>query len=240
MKNELALKVYDIDYSFIVRNYLSEDLWDKNWTLFVYKNVKVSLELYEIEVQKPVKIVFKIIIDDGEYRNYEYCYYDRENTSIKILKQQINGKIRDLIDTLERYHIRNESGYIELKDRYNDEREELTEIAKSYLDENNITLSDVRDAYISKYVDDNVKGYTYMDNYINGRKYLNKSDLWLIFYKVIGNDKKYDEICDIINKANVPKSIFTEIQEYIDTLSNDESEEYVEYFNDMSCRLEAI
>ena len=35
MKNELALKVYDIDYSFIIKNYLSPELWEKTWTLFV-------------------------------------------------------------------------------------------------------------------------------------------------------------------------------------------------------------
>ena len=40
----LALKVYDVDYSFIIKNYLDEKLWEKEWVIFVYKKFKVNIQ----------------------------------------------------------------------------------------------------------------------------------------------------------------------------------------------------
>lgn len=69
MKNEIALKVYDVDYSFIIKNYLASDLWQKTWTLFVYKNVRVTLDLYKIEVKKHTrKRKSKVIVSEEELR----------------------------------------------------------------------------------------------------------------------------------------------------------------------------
>lgn len=240
MKNELALKVYDIDYSFIIKNYLSPDLWEKTWTLFVYKNVRITLELYKIEVRKPINIVFKIRIQDEHYNNWYSVEYDTENSNLNVLKRQINGTIRDLISYLEAYYIRQEDGYKSIQSAYYVEEDRLKDIAKSYLDENGITLEDVRDAYIDKYVSDNSKGYTFMNNYVDGRKYKNKPDLWLIFYKAIKDDKKYEEIYKKVSSDIEFNNKMIEIKEYIDTLSDDESDEYQEWYSNMTDCLEAI
>lgn len=240
MKNEIALKVYDIDYSFILKNYLAPDLWEKTWTLFVYKNVRVTLDLCEIEVKKPISIRFKIGIQDENFSNYYYITHDTENSNINVLKRQINGQIRDLISCLEQCYIRQEDDYCKLVNSYSDEQQRLREIAEEYLDENNITLDDVREAYIDKYVNDNEKGYSYKNSYIESRKYKNKSDLWLVFYKAIGDDKKYEEICNILNDDPRFNSVMDEIKEYINALSDDESEEYQDYFDIAYSKLEAI
>ena len=60
MENKLpAIKVYDIDYSFIIKNYLNPEMWQKTWTLFQYKTFVVTLRLDSINCQKE-KIFFQV------------------------------------------------------------------------------------------------------------------------------------------------------------------------------------
>lgn len=240
MKNELALKVYDIDYSFIIKNYLSPELWEKTWTLFVYKNVRVTLDLCEIVTKKPIVIRFRIKIQDENYDNSILISHDTENSNINVLKRQINGTIRDLINYMERYYIRQENGYRDLQRKSWDEDEKLREIAESYLDENNITLSDVRDAYIDKYVSDNAKGNTYLNNYIDGKKYKTLTDLWLVFYKAINDNEHYESIVNQLHNETWFDKILIDIKEYIDILSDDTSDKYNNYFSEMEYNLEGI
>ena len=54
MEKGLSLKVYDVDYSFIIKNYLDEKLWDKEWTIFIYKNFQIILRLHSIDVRDKV------------------------------------------------------------------------------------------------------------------------------------------------------------------------------------------
>lgn len=51
MDKMLALKVYDVDYSFIIKNYLDERLWEKEWTIFTYKRYEITLKLDSINVR---------------------------------------------------------------------------------------------------------------------------------------------------------------------------------------------
>lgn len=240
MKNELALKVYDIDYSFIIKNYLSPELWEKTWTLFVYKNVRVTLDLCEIVTKKPIVIRFRIKIQDENYDSSILISHDTENSNINVLKRQINGTIRDLINYMERCYIRQEKGYRDLQRTSWDEDEKLREIAESYLDENNITLSDVRDAYIDKYVSDNAKGNIYLNNYIDGRKYKTLTDLWLVFYKAINDNEHYEFIVNQLHNETWFDKILIDIKEYIDILSDNTSDKYNDYFSEMEYNLEEI
>ena len=56
-------RVYDVDYSFIVKNYLNPELWDMKWTLFMYKDFIIYLELYSINC-KDKEITFKLYYND--------------------------------------------------------------------------------------------------------------------------------------------------------------------------------
>ena len=42
MDKGLIIKAYDIDYSFIIKNYLDPKLWEKEWTLSMYKELVVT------------------------------------------------------------------------------------------------------------------------------------------------------------------------------------------------------
>lgn len=241
MNNELVPKVYEIDYSFLIKNYLSPDLWDKTWTLFVYRHIKITLEMYQIDVRRPRRLTFRLTLNELNYTQTTFITYDMENGNFEVLKRQVNGGIRTLIDWLEQHNIRGEEGYKQLERNEYEEREILTDIAKSYLDENGITLSDVRDAYIDKYVDDNRKGYVHKNNYVCGRKYKSRPDVWLVYYNIIGDKTKIEEIKNILVKDEKFDRLLEEFKEYNLIIESDkDSEEYQDYINDMELALEGI
>ena len=45
------VKIYSIDYSFIISNYLDKELWKMKWNLFVYKNNVFTLNLHSIDTK---------------------------------------------------------------------------------------------------------------------------------------------------------------------------------------------
>ena len=67
-----AIKVYDIDYSFIIKNYLNPEMWQKTWTLFQYKTFVVTLQIDYINCAEE-KICFKVTLKDNSTENlYNY------------------------------------------------------------------------------------------------------------------------------------------------------------------------
>ena len=178
--NELAIKVYDIDYSFIIKNYLDKALWHKEWTLFVYKDVSFTISLWKIDVTDE-SISFKVRIKRGKYSDYDNFWFYTQQSSVKILKQQINGMMFRLMERLESYLIRDEEDYIEIQDGEWDEKEALQRIAENFLDENGVTNDEIREVYIDNYVSNNSRTSEYLADYERSRQYLVLSDLYLTF-----------------------------------------------------------
>lgn len=233
MKNKLAIKVYEIDYSFILKHYLDPQMWDKSWTLLQYKDTKVSLQLYCINCNKPIKVTFRIIVETHGERDSNTVTHDLENSNLTVLKKQINSCIKTGIEYCERYMIQKE-----------DDR--LRTIAEEYLDENDITLDDVREAYIDRYVSDNSKGSTFRDNYIRNRRYIPFYDLWLIFAKITDNNDLYK---NVLSKINITmnttdfKNTMNEIEEFVNlmNISEDENEDvYNDYIDTMKENLVGV
>lgn len=87
MEYSIVPRVYDVDYSFIVKNYLNPELWDMKWTLFMYKDFIIYLELHSIKC-KDKEIWFRLFYNDEstrhDYQNEVICY-NLQNSSLKIL-----------------------------------------------------------------------------------------------------------------------------------------------------------
>lgn len=239
MKNEITLKKYDVDYSFIIRNYLSPELWKKTWTLFVYKNIRITLNLSYIWVNDPIKISFKISIKTPEYSTYTLKDHTIDVSNLTILKKQIDNAILFLINDYERYVISKTKTYQDLLDTAVRENERLQEIAENYLDKNGIYIEDVRDAYIEYYVDKNNTGDSYLSSYKDSMKYKQCTDLWLVYAKATNDDKLEKEIKDRLTTDDYI-DVLKDIQEYIDILSDEDSDEYYEYFEEKESNLESI
>lgn len=239
MRNEITLKKYDVDYSFIIRNYLSPELWKKTWTLFVYKNIRITLNLSYIWVDDPIKISFKISIKTPEYSTCTLKEHTIDVSNLTILKNQIDNAILYLINEYERYVISKTKTYQDLLNTAMRENERLQEIAENYLNENGIYIEDVRDAYIEYYMDRNNTGDSLLSSYKDNMKYKQCTDLWLVYAKATNDEKLEKEIKDRLTK-DYYVDVLKDIQEYIDILSDEESDEYYEYFEEKESNLESI
>lgn len=217
------IKVYKIDYDFIISNYLDKSLWKKKWNLFVYKDHVFTLNLYKIETETD-RIIFKVSYNKLGW-DHEYITYDVQNTSILILKKQINGAIFRLMETQDGYLARCSAGYTAIIDAKNDEETKLREIAEAYLDDHGIELDDVREAYIDRFVSRNMRTDTMASNYLMGCKYTFLPELMLVFTKIIEDDVRYESVTNAIgNKGNLAL-IESAVEEFIGQIDSSEYEE---------------
>ena len=239
MENGMVIKKYEVDYSFIIRNYLSPKMWEKVWTLFLYKNFRFTLQINSISVYSTVKITFRISLDNGDFKDFEFADYDVDHPNLNVLKRQIDGAIKRLIHNYENHLIVSTTEYRELREKVDEEKEKLRDIASDFLDDNGITLSDIRDAYIDKFVDDNWKGYTYLSAYVDNMAYKLATDLWLIYAKSTNNSSLEEDIKDSLSDTEYQNKL-NEIQDYINMMKDDSSDAYVDYFYDAQNNLQSI
>lgn len=225
--NELVIKTYDIDYSFIIKNYLDKELWDKEWNLFVYKDFVFSLQLWEINTRSN-SVTFEILLTNNDYKGSVFRTYYIKQSNIKILKKQINGAMYDLITYCENYYIRNEDGYKTIQEAESEEIDMLTEIAEKFLDENGVSNKEIRDVYIDNYILNNKKTDIYLSNYLSGRTYLVLSDLYLVYTKITEDANKYNAILSKIKASENYMEILAEANDYLNKLKNEEKREELE------------
>lgn len=239
MENKLpAIKVYDIDYSFIIKNYLNPEMWQKIWTLFQYKTFVVTLQIDYINCAEE-KICFKVTLKDNSTENlynYEwgkntdkkaYCmaYYSLKINDINFLKREINSRVFDCITLLEKYNILASEECAGLEYEYSNETELLTQIAERFLDENGVSNEDIRDAYIDAYVNNNSKLDIYKSRLIETLQYQTFSDLYLVYANATGDEKVINKWEEILSENNNLGELKDEIKEYLEYMNTEEFEE---------------
>ena len=241
MKEEksLVLKNYEIDYSFIIKNYLEPKMWQKKWNLLIYKNFVFTLRMSFIYVQDE-KIYFYIKLEDikntTDYRDdWNDCYEENSyeesiNFSLKIddvsfLEKKINSAMLDCIERLERKKIMGTERYQEIRNGKGKEIRTLTEIAEEFLDDNNVKNEDIREAYIDVFVENNKKIDKKLSEYQQLRKYNELTELYLVFANINENKNLLDKIernsLDIEHLRETEK----EVLEYIENLETEEFKE---------------
>lgn len=235
MEKGLRLKVYDIDYSFIIKNYLDERLWNKDWTIFIYKRFQIILRLHSIDVKTKV-IWFEVEIQDNNEDNKSYWVKSKRELfkyflnveNIDILKKSLNHTIFSLMQELEK------DAYIKYTDEYNNleemranENEKLEKIANDFLDSEGVTNEDIREAYIGYYIDNNEKVYDLLNEYTNKMKYRLITDFYLIFLQATEDNERIKIIEDRIGKQELQETL-KEIQEYEKYMETEEFEEEME------------
>lgn len=211
-----TIKIYEVDYSFIIENYLDKSLWDKNWTLFQYKYTTATLCLDKIDTRRKI-IIFEIRVDysDGEEEKDYYTThleFQLGVMNVEQLKNLINNCIWNNILNIEGLLIRNSVEYLKIQDSWYQEKERLEEIAKDFLDSEGVTNSDIRDAYIDKFVDDNDTLWKQLNNCCEEMRYTILTELFLVFARSI-NDEKREQIV-INNQKNDIKILLNEVSEY--------------------------
>lgn len=237
MENKMILKVFDIDYSFIIKNYLDPKLWQKEWTLFIYKKFVVTLRLKYIYVYNH-KICFGIKLTNNNKNNLNREYtetveYSLNVGNINILKKNINKKILYVIEVMEKCdYIEQTEEFKKLILMQDEEREKLTKIAEEFLDDNDIENENIREAYIEAYVSNTEKVWDLKQDYKNENRYKMLPDLYLTFARATNNKELEKEILEtnFEKKEELLKEI-EELEEYMKT---------EEYENNMRGKLEEL
>lgn len=230
------IKIYDIDYDFILKNYTSPELWDKVWNLFVFKNYVFTLTLQSINVKKKqIKFNIKLSSDLDIYWNHQEMDfdYDLQNMNIRMLKKLINANMLHVTEKLEECYIERKDGtYIFVENSRSDEIETLRQIASDFLDENGVTNTEIRDVYIDNYVSNNEKNWAQLQNVKKNKKYTYLTDLYLILSQVF-DDKELEE-----KTLNAQTKDITDIQNEVEEYMKQLEEE--EFIDDLKAELEAI
>ena len=227
MSNELTIKVYDVDYSFIIKNYLDPQLWQKEWSLFVYKDMKFSIRLSSIYT-KSKSLYFDVIArysDENSVESVERSIgHNLGNGNINVLKRQIKGAMESLIGMIEERFARKTKEYKMARNLETQHRQNLEEKAKDYLDENGIYIEDVRSAYIDWYV--NKMDYNYTNNIINSYSHDLLFDVYLVLYKATEQKDKFEWLKEnYLRKHKDTDHLLEEIEEKIAEMETDEYQE---------------
>ena len=248
MKNKLpAIKVYDIDYSFIIKNYLNPEMWQKTWTLFQYKTWVITFRIDYIWCRSE-KIHFMIKIKDNspenEYKCGDYCDADKFYSAsvdyslkiddIQFLKREIISKSFYIIEKLEEEAIMATREYINLTRSYSDEKNKLTKIAEDFLDDNGVNNEDIRNAYIEAYVENNTQLDLMQNRLKRKMQYTIFPDLYLMFANATRDDKIVQKWEKTLAENNNIEELRTEILEYLEYMQSEEFED------DMNSNLEEI
>lgn len=247
MNNGLILKVYDIDYSFIIKNYLNPEMWQKTWTIFQYKTFVVTLNIDYINCQKE-SITFDIKIKDNSIENkymYEWgknsdkeatdnAYYSLKINDLDFLKKIIESSVLKTIEKLEEYNIMASKDYLDLQELYSNEQDLLREIAENFLDVNNVQNEEVREAYIDNYISNNTKADNYLRDMKSQKKYSIFSDLYLVFANATNNKNTIETWEKLLAKNNNIEELKSEIKEYLEYMETKDFE------NEMNDKLEEI
>lgn len=242
----LALKVFEIDYSFIIKNYLNPELWNKEWTLFVYKSFIFTLKLYSINC-KDEKIAFELKLRDSlnidDYvddwisnpnESYDHIYFSLKIDDTDFLKRKINSSMIERIKKLEERKVKASTDYQLIQENEQKEEEKLRKIAEAFLDNNNVSNKDIREVYIDSYIDNNKQTDTYLNNMINNFRYNVLTD----FYLILGETNKDTSLIEKVKEQAKNKieleNIVQEVNEYMKYI---ETEDFKE---DMESNLEEI
>lgn len=233
MENKmLALKAYDVDYSFIIKNYLDEKLWEKEWTIFTYKRYEITLKLESINVQTKA-IWFEVTIKDNNEENKSYWSksfndifkYNLSMDSVDMLKKILNHTIFCLMQKLEQEaYIEYTDRYCKLKEMQDEEQEKLLTIAEGFLDNEGVENSEIREAYIGYYVDRNKKVYELIGAYASDMKYKMITDFYVAFLKATDDTDRLEIIRQKIGQSKLNETL-EKIEEYKEYMETEDFEE---------------
>lgn len=232
MNNNLALKVWKVDYDFIIKNYLDKSLWGKMWNIFTYKDVNFTIQLRAINMMDEY-IQFEIKCNKYCSTSCVEYYYNHPEYNINVLKKKINGAIFTIMSWWEENIIRNTPDYKHIVTTSHDEESVLIDIANAFLDKHGVRNEDIRDAYVEKFVSDNNNIDTKLSDYVSYSKYNYLTELMLVFTKAINDDSRYNMVIDAQHNEDKIKEILEYISEKQKQLEEEDFEEYEDNLEDI-------
>lgn len=195
MTNLPTIKIYKMNYEFLIKNYLDRKMWDKEWTLFEYRQYKVTMNIWSIMTRtEQISLDIRLhYVDEKGYTDYKErtVSFSLKIEDVTFLKRQINSAIFDLMMTVERETaIEKTDKYRELKEMQHEEKRTLVRLAEEFLDNARVTNDNLRDAYIEAFVSEYDKVPSMISDYVQSRIYCELPDLYLTWLSCLEDDPK--------------------------------------------------
>lgn len=209
---DMVVKVYDIDYTAILCNYLNTKLWDAEWVVFEYKNYKITMRLCTIDTQDRELILEYKILDNSRNNYYNPTTKIRinlPNLNMKVVQKQINGALFGLCEALEDTLIYRSDKYKEIDDLNDTEKDEIKTILEEYLSDNNIN-DKLHDQY-EDYIMDEGKIQHLNSKYVDAKKYNVCTDLFEVLLDITQDETRRHYITERSTNAD---NLYNEIKEY--------------------------
>jgi hypothetical protein len=160
----VSTTLYKIDYGFIQAHYLDTEYWKKEWKIFDYAGMTLTLKLKQIDLEENL-ILIRItahFAGDREkglaplgygYTGDFWIPISHEEYKDANFQKKLKGCCCDLMGQLERYYIQSGSAYEEMEQWNSDREDAARQEAEDFLDKLGYANKDVREAYIDWYVD---------------------------------------------------------------------------------------
>jgi len=209
--NELSTKIYSFDPKFIIKNYLDQRLWSKEWTIFEYDGFKFTLRLHTIwTYDMSLSLSVKIEKDEFLYSTSFFIYLENDDQDSLIHKRLISSVI-SLIERYEKEQIEKSEEYRNAQQLSINLREKLTATAKNFMKKQNITNKRIVKYYVDGYVSDNMKYFGHKVIEANIRRTI--PYLYIAWLAYVGDKKRLAEFVEQ-NPTRNTEYVIQEIEDF--------------------------
>lgn len=188
--NKLQRQVYKLNLDYFYENFLNQKAWDKEWTIFSYDGLVITIQLHSIEIMWD-RIYLRVIGVLDDLKTFELLQLPLGNRNNVTSTQSLHAKVFNIIEHLERSLIRATDVYHQASDMDIELERSFEDEAIDILDDEGVQNEDIRAAYIESYVgDQDLNKYT--DEVEDFLRYQYLSSKYLAYALYVQDDGKYN------------------------------------------------
>ena len=209
MENTVSTQVVKLDLQTILANYKDPKFWSKKWTIIDTKQVKIvwyisSIDCTENKINSVLKVSNKNIKRGKKDLNHAGYWYSESvgvspipinnpDYTERHFENAILGKVLELLGDVERHCTYEYAEYKEAERLQEEIKDKLRTYAEEFLDDNNVTNEEIRDAYIEKYINDNYEAGELTSKIIDRYHYKIIPNVYLYVYAWFNREEEFDK-----------------------------------------------
>jgi len=151
---QVSTLLYRINFKYIIENCLNKELWKKKWVIYDYDNIKIIMQLSEIDVRYDtinLRVSGPLLWDAIRVE----IPMKEDHFNETVFYQKLLRAIKLVIEYSEDSEIEKSPLYKSARDMEYTRDETNEKVANDYLDGSGITDKKVRESYIDQYVSEN-------------------------------------------------------------------------------------
>ncbi len=208
MENTVSTQVVKLDLQTILANYKDPKFWSKKWTIIDTESLKIVwyisyIDCEDNKINSALKVSNKKIKRGN--KGFENSWYCNESVSVSPIpidnpdyterhfENAILGKVLELLGDVERHCTYEYAEYKEAERLQEEIKDKLREYASEFLDENNVTNEEIRDAYIEKYIDKNYEAGYLTAKIIDRYHYKIIPNVYLYVYAWFNREEEFNK-----------------------------------------------